>query len=436
VIAENLLETLLGIVDTILVARLGAQATAGVGSALQVMFFLIAALSALSIGSSVLVAQAIGAGDRARASQLARQSLLWSVLISIPRAIAGYLLAGPVVGVFQLEPDVAQISSHYLQVTMGTVVVLVGLFIGGGVLRGAGDTRTPMIVTGIANVINVGLAYSLIYGHAGLPALGAVGSAWATFIARAIALIILLAVLWQGRRGVSIRGGSWWPSGAVARQILTIGLPAALEQILTSAAFFVLTLVVASLGTVVLAAQQLSFTALSTSLLPGFGFGIAATTLVGQSVGARRIREGSQATFVALRWALIWMSTLGVVLFVLAAPILRVFTSDSAVVEAGTWGLRVVALAQPLWAVWLVLAGALRGTGNTRFPLAVGSVGMWLSAGLAALLALVFHTGLPGVWAAYLVVAPAVGGLLVWRFRRTVEEFVQAEQRQAAGGPA
>src|SRR4051794_5741929 len=155
VIGENFLETLLGIVDTLLVAGLGAVAIAGVGSALQVMFFMISALSALAVGSAVLVAQAVGAGDLARAGRLGRQSLLWSVLFSLPLTATGLVLSGPIIGLFGLEPQVAEIGTQYLQVTMGTVVVLVGLFIGGGVLRGAGDARTPLRVTALANLLNV-----------------------------------------------------------------------------------------------------------------------------------------------------------------------------------------------------------------------------------------------------------------------------------------
>jgi len=206
VIGENFLETLLGIVDTLLVAGLGAVAIAGVGSALQVMFFLISALSALAIGSSVLVAQAVGAGDTAHASRLGRQSLIWSVLFSIPLSVGGFLLSEPIMGVFGLEREVAAISVQYLQVTMGTVVVLVALFIGSGVLRGAGDSRTPLRVTAIANLVNIVLAYGLIFGHFGLPALGPVGSAWATFLARGLALALLLVALWRGKGGVTISG--------------------------------------------------------------------------------------------------------------------------------------------------------------------------------------------------------------------------------------
>src|SRR3954449_6288424 len=119
VIGENCLETLLGIVDTLLVAGLGAVAIAGVGSALQIMFFLISALSALAIGSSVLVAQAVGAGDTAYAGRLGRQSLIWSVLFSIPLSVGGWLLSKPIIGLFGLEPQVAAIGTEYLQVTMG-----------------------------------------------------------------------------------------------------------------------------------------------------------------------------------------------------------------------------------------------------------------------------------------------------------------------------
>ena len=212
VIGENFLETLLGIVDTLLVAGLGAVAIAGVGSALQIMFFLISALSALAIGSSVLVAQAVGAGDTAHAGRLGRQSLIWSVLFSIPLSVGGYLLSEPIIGSFGLEPQVAAIGVQYLQVTMGTVVVLVALFIGSGVLRGAGDSRTPLRVTALANLVNVVLAYGLIFGHFGLPALGPVGSAWATFVARGLALALLLGALWRGKGGVSISGGSWRPA--------------------------------------------------------------------------------------------------------------------------------------------------------------------------------------------------------------------------------
>jgi MATE family multidrug resistance protein len=424
VIGENCLETLLGIIDTLLVAGLGAVAIAGVGSALQIMFFLISALSALAIGSSVLVAQAVGAGDTARAGRLGRQSLIWSVLFSIPLSFGGFLLSRPIIGLFGLEPQVAAIGAQYLQVTMGTVVVLVALFIGSGVLRGAGDSRTPLRVTALANLVNVPLAYGLIYGHFGLPALGPVGSAWATFVARSLALALLLGALWRGRNGVTIGGrGGWRPDFGVARQVLRIGVPAALEQVLVTSAFLALALVVARLGTDVLAAQRLTFNALSLSFLPGVGFGIAATALVGQSVGARRIAEGAAAARVATRWAVIWMSAIAALLIIFAPQMFALFTSDAAVIAEGVPGLRVLALTQPFWAVLFVQAGALRGTGNTRFPLLVTGSSIWAAVGLAFALIETIGGGLVSIWAAFLALAPLMAFLMWRRFRRTVAEL-------------
>lgn len=423
VIGENFLETLLGIIDTVLVGGLGAAAIAGVGSALQVMFFLISALTALAIGSSVLVAQAFGAGDLERAGRLARQSLIWSVVCSIPLAVGGWFLSAPLIGIFGLSPDVAQIGTEYLQVTMGTIVVLIALFIGGGVLRGAGDSRTPMVVTGIANVINVGLAYGMIYGHFGLPALGPVGSAWATFIARAIALVLLIWALWQGRNGVTIRGGdSWRPNTGAAGQILRIGIPAAMEQVLVSSAFFFQTIFIASLGTLTLAAYRIEFTALTFSFLPGIGFAIAATALVGQSVGAKRLDEGAQATRIATLWGTVWMGALGVAFFLFAEPIMRLFSAEPQVIAVGAAGLRAVALAQPFWAIMFVQAGALRGVGNTRFPLLVTGGGMWLSVVLAFVLVKFVSGSLVMVWAAFLIVSPLMAALMWWRFRQTARQ--------------
>lgn len=425
VIGENMLETLLDIVNTALVAALGATALAGVGSALQIMFFVLAALAALSVGSSILVAQAVGAQDRERAGRLARQSLLWSVLLSVPLAMIGFSLAPGIISVFGLKQEVERVGAAYLQVAMGTVVVLVALVIGGGVLRGAGDSRTPMLVTAFANVVNVVLAYGLIYGHAGLPALGPTGSAWASFVARFLALLLLVRALWKGRNGVSIAGDrqAWRPDWSVARQVLRLGVPASIEQLLMATAFLVLTIQVAHLGTETMAAQRISMSALSFSFLPGIGFSMAATALVGQSIGASRPAEGAAMARIATLWAVIWMSTIGALVLIFAAPIMRVFTSDPAVVRIGAAGLRMVALTQPFWAVGMVQAGALRGTGDTRFPLINGAAGMWSSVLLVWLTLRFVGGGLDAVWAAFLVTSPVTAYLSWRRFNHRVHEL-------------
>ncbi|MBX0330953.1 MATE family efflux transporter [Oscillochloris sp. ZM17-4] len=424
VIGENMLETSLDIVNTVLVAGLGAAALAGVGSGLQIMFFVIAALSALSVGSSILVAQAVGARDLVRAGLVARQSMIWSGIFSVPLALVGFWLAGPIISIFGLEPDVAQIGTDYLRVAMGTGAVLVALLIGGGVLRGAGDSRTPMLVTMVANVVNVGLAYGLIFGHWGLPALGAVGSAWAAFMSRGLALALMLRALWRGRNGVSIAGpGGWRPAWPLARQVLGLGIPSSLEQVLLTTGFLVLTILVAHLGTAALAAQRIAISALSFSFLPGIGFGLAATALVGQSIGAGRLDSAAAVGKISTTWALIWMSGFGAIIFLGATPIMRLFSPDPAVIAVGAAGLRVMALTQPFWAVRMAGSGALRGTGDTRFPLVIGSLGVWGAVGLAWLLLRFIGGSLPGVWGAFLVTAPITAALTWWRFQRRIRDL-------------
>jgi multidrug resistance protein, MATE family len=278
-------------------------------------------------------------------------------------------------------------------------------------------------VTLVANVVNVGLAYGLIYGNFGLPALGAVGSAWAAFFSRGLALALMLWALWRGYNGVSIAGaGSWRPAWRVARRVLGLGVPSSLEQVLLTAGFLVLTILVAHLGTEALAAQRIAISALSFSFLPGIGFGLAATALVGQSIGAGRPDSAASVGRIATTWAVIWMSAFGALMLVGAAPIMRLFSADSTVIAIGAAGLQVMALTQPFWAVRMAGSGALRGTGDTRYPLIVGTAGVWGSVALAWLLLQFFDGGLAAVWGTFLATAPVTAWLTWRRFQRRIRD--------------
>ena len=427
VISENFLQTMLGIVDTIMVARLGPGTLAGVGGALQFMFFVISALSATSVGSSVLVAQAVGAQDLVRANKLAKQSLVWSVLISIPFVILGSVAAEPLMSIFGMEPEVTKIGADYLRVTMVTIPVLTSMLLGGGVLRGSGDSRTPMFITLFANAINVVFTYGLVFGELGMPELGAVGSAWGTFISRVFGFAILFYVMWRGVNGISIRGKEdWLPDFNLARQILKIGIPAATEQMLNSVGFLTMSIVVAQLGTLSLAAHRVALNAMSVSFLPGFGFALAATALVGQSIGARRPDEAKAVTSIATGWALIWMGALGLIFMFFAEQIIALFTPDPTVVKLGGAGLRAIALTQPFWAISSVQSGGLRGTGNTKYPMYVGTTGIWAAVILGAILINTVGGGLTSTWGAFLFTSPITAFLLWRKFRHSIDGDSQA----------
>lgn len=281
-----------------------------------------------------------------------------------------------------------------------------------------------MRVTALANFVNVFLTYGLIFGVAGLPGLGAVGSAWGTFLSRLLAAILLLIVMWRGRQGVSISGRSnWLPDFSVASSVMRIGVPAALEQLLISAAFTTMTAIVASLGTAALASHRIAFNVLSLSFLPGFGFAIAATALVGQSFGAREPEEGAEAAAIATRWAAAWMAAMGVISYLLAEPIMALFSQDEAVLRDGVNAIQIVALAQPFWAVLFVQSGALRGMGNTNFPLRVNSASLWATMAIAWLAVNHFNGQIAHVWGVFLLTSP-INAFILWkRFRRAVAEW-------------
>ena len=420
VIGENLLQTMIGIVDTLFVSRLGANALAGVGTSIQVMFLLISVLSAVVVGGSILVAHATGAGQFAEASRLARQVVVWGVVLALPLSFLGWRFAAPFVGLFGVTPVVAAIAASYLRVVLGTLVVLMLAFACSSVLRGAGDTRTPLVCTAIANVVNAVAAWAFIFGHLGFPAMGPTGSAWAATLGRTVSASLLLILLFRGRMGIRLLGRiGWRPHWTSARAILRLGLPAAMEQLLVSSAFTMLTVLIARLGTDALAAQRVVGNAMSVSQLPGFGFSIAATTLVGQSLGAGQPAEGRKAALEAMRWAVLWMGTAGLLFVVGGQLIVRGFSSDPGVIALGSAALRSIALFQPTWAIGIVLSGALRGSGDTRFPLLVNASSIWFSVLLAWVVVAGLGHGLPEAWLCFAAVAPLGAVAIVFRFRRS-----------------
>jgi putative MATE family efflux protein len=419
IIGEQLLHTLVVAVDTILVARLGKEAVAGVGTAVEFIYFIIAILIALEIGATVLISQAFGAGNTDRVVLLARQALSWAVALSIPVSILGYIAAPRVISVFGLEPEVAAHANAYLRITAASAIALLLTFVSGSIFRGRGDSRTPLMAAVVANIVNVFASYALIFGKFGLPELGVEGSAWGAALGRGSAAAIMIWLLYTGKRGITIRGdASWIPRLDVGKSLFRLGVPASLEQIVASSGFVTMLAVVAMIGTPALAAQQIAFTALSMAFMPGFGFGLAATALIGQSVGAKQLGHAAEASRIAERWAIIWMSTGGVIYFLFAPQIMSIFTDETDVVNHGVNALRALAIGLPIWAVWSVYAGSLRGIGDTISPLISDGTTVWASVLLAFIWVRWFDAGLGTVWLTYVASAPFAAGFNRWRYWR------------------
>lgn len=381
VIVENLLQTAVGLVDLLMVSRLGAAAISGVGVSVQVLFVVFAAISAIATGTTVLVARFIGAGQPKQAARVVKQSVLLAIALGIFLALVGIPGAKPLVALLGVEPEVVELGGGYLQIVFALAIPLTLSFVIGAALRGAGDSRTPMLVALGVNAVNIVVAYVLIFGNLGFPALGVAGSAWGAAAGRTAGALALVALLVRGGRGAKLRlGGAegWRPDPPLIGRLLRIGLPAMGEQLSRSLGMLLFSTIVISLGTAVFAAQRITFNIISLSFLPGFGFSMAATALTGQALGAGKPDRANRANWFSVRSACIWMGSMGV-LFLISAPLcMRAFTDDPMIISLGANGLRVLALGQLQMAVALVLNGGLRGAGDTRFPMVATTISMWL----------------------------------------------------------
>jgi putative MATE family efflux protein len=409
---------------------------AGVGTGFEFVFFIISILSAIDIGATVLVSQAIGAGEQQRANHLARQAIVWGLILAVPMSFGLFFAAPAIIGLFGTEPDVAAAATTYVQITAATSIALFLSFVCGAVLRGAGDSRTPLKAAVMANIINIVVAYLLIFGNFGFPALGVAGSAVAAASGRGVGAAYMLLMMARGGKAISLGGRwGWSPRFDIARQLLTLGVPAAVEQVLSAGAFMTLLAVIALIGTAALAAQQIAFTALSIAFLPGIAFSITATALVGQSIGARLPSDAHRAWVISLRWGVIWMGIGGTLVFLFAEQLMRIYSTDAQVVTAGVEALRALSVSLPFWALWFVSAGSLRGSGDTRTPLKIGAASMWAAVLLAWIGVNWYGASLGWVWIAFFLTTSPASVLMWWLFRQRVADY-QHGRRDLPAAPA
>jgi putative MATE family efflux protein len=428
-VLEQSLVTLIGLVDAYIVGHLGAVALAGVGLGGQVLNLTAALYGAVGVGGTALIARHIGAREPEEANQLAGQAMVLALALGALTALLCFSLAEPIMQAFGAEPAVVAAGATWLRVAAPSFLFLGVLLVGTGALRGEGDTRTPLWVMVAVNIVNVTVAWTFTRGLFGLPNLGIAGTALGAMTGQTAGGLLVLALLMRGRghplgrgpgggRGLRLGWRLPRPDMGRIRRILNIGLPAGAEQLLLQVALVNLAVVIAHFGTAAYAAHQVGLRISALSFLPGWGFGVAATTLVGQELGARNPARARRATYAAFGMALLVMTSLALVLFALADPIVRIFTEDREVIAAGRLVIRMAAATQPLMAASFVFSGALRGAGDTRATMVITVGTVWaLRLAAAYLLGVVLGLGLLGAWLG-MWVDFAGRALLFWlRFR-------------------
>jgi len=402
VMLSNLLQTLMTTVDIILVGSLGdeaPEAVAAVGLGGQFLFLFFSIMIAVSAGTIALVARAVGAEDPRGAEHVLKQSLVLGAILSVPLTLVGVVLARPILETFGAEAVVVDLGTAYVRIVSLTVFFQFIAFLGSSALRGAGDTVTPLWIGALVNVVNVALAVTLIFGNGPVPRLGVVGAGIATAFSYVVGAALFLSVFLRGRGRLRLHARGPWVDLPTVRRIFRIGWPAALEQILLQVAFILWVGMVVGFGTDVLAAHQIGLRIQMFAFMPGFGFAIAATALVGQNLGARDSDAAERSGWEAAKLSVAVMGTTALAIFALAPWIAQAFIADAVVVGWAVTFIRIHALSIPAVGVFFAIDGALRGAGDTRFPLVTSLTGIYgVRMPLSLVLGFALGFGILGVW--------------------------------------
>lgn len=419
-LTEMILINFMQMLNMIMVGRVGAEAVTAVGLTNQPIFFAYAVFIALNIGTTAIVARSIGSGNPEEANRAAQQSFILNIMISIVVMTLGFTFAKPILQFMGAKEEVfAAGGVAYAQIqflSLGFSALSMGL---SAILRGAGDTITPMRINIMTNIIVVSVGFPLIYGFFGLPKLGVVGAAVATMIASGIGATFFVRKLFSGHGVIKLSIKKiWMMEKALIQRIMKIGLPSAGEQFVMRGGQMIYAMVVAGLGTVVFAANQIAFSILGLTFMPGLAFAAAATTLVGQSLGAKRPDLAEKFGWEIRKLGAYLSGAIGV-LFILFAPyIMMPYTDDPEIITQGAIALRIIGLVQVSQSTGFILAGALRGAGDTKFPLYATFIGVWgFRVVLCLLLVNVLHWGILGAWIAIAVDQLIRSIIIVYRYK-------------------
>lgn len=405
-----------GLANSYLVGHLGAVALSAVGLANQVDMLATTMFSAVGTGSTALIARHTGARDAQMPNRILHQSLLMGVAIGLASLVLFGTFAREILLLLNTPPDVEAPATAYLRILAFSFLIAPIMFLGMAALRGAGDTRTPMYIMGAVNGVNIVVSVIAIYGAGPIPGIGVTGGAIGAASGRLVGCLLVLALLLRGKSGLRLSRPELTPDLQQARRILNIGLPAAGEMLLLRLGMMTYVAVVAGLGTAAFAAHQLALTVESLSYMPGFGFAVAATTLVGQGLGARDPDQAQAGGYQSLKLAVATMTAMGAVFILLSPQLLSIFTTEKEIIAQGEWPLRLVGISQPALASAMVLSGGLRGAGDTRSTLVITALGFWgLRLPFAVLLSGPF--GLFGAWVAMGIDLNARGLGMLLRFR-------------------
>jgi putative MATE family efflux protein len=418
-VMEMAMESLFGIVDIFWVAHLGAEATATVGITEGILLIVMSVAMGLSMGTTAVVARRTGEHNKDGAAISAVQSIIMGAVCFVVIFSVFFPLAPRLLGLMGASPGILRVGSTYSRIMLSGSGVILMLFLINGIFRGAGDAAVAMRVLWLANFINLCLDPCFIMGLGPFPKLGVTGAAVSTTIGRSIGILYQLYLLWQGTGHMDVRRRHLRVDFKVMGNILRIAGNGVLQFIIATASWVVLVRTIQSFGAQATAGYTVAVRIIIFSILPSWGLGSAAATLVGQNLGAKRPDRAEHAVWRAAFFNMIFLGIVSAIFLIFAPQLVGIFSRDPVVIRYGANCLRIISLCYMLYAYGMVIVQAFNGAGDTRTPSLINLVCFWaVQLPLAWLLGIQLKIGPNGVYFAILVTETLLALIAISVFRR------------------
>jgi putative MATE family efflux protein len=425
-ILEMCMESVFALVDIFFVGKLGKEATSTVGLTESVLTLVYSIAIGLSTAVTATVARRVGEKNYHAAAKAGAQAILISTFLSLIVSIIGIIFASQIFKLMGAEQSIIDIGTPYMQIIFGGNLVIMLLFLINGIFRGAGDASMAMHSLWIANICNIILCPTLIYGFGFIPAFGLIGAAMATTIGRGVGVLYQLYHLFRGRSIVKIQLQHFKPDWDIIKSLLDIAWAGTVQFLIASASWLFMTRIMATFGSAAIAGYTVAIRIVMFFILPAWGMSNAAATLVGQNLGAKKPERAELSVWKTAQYNAIFMACVSIFFFFGAEMIISFMNKDLIVQEVATRALKIMSLGYIFYGVGMVMMSSFNGAGDTKTPIWINLFGFWFfQIPLAYFLADLLQYGSNGVFWAVLIAETGISIAAMLLFRRGTWKTVE-----------
>ena len=423
---EMAMESVFAVVDIAFVSRLGTNAIAAVGLTEALVTVLYAVAIGLGMGVTAMVSRRIGAQDRDAAAQVTGQAIWVGGALATVIGICGVIYAADLLRMMGASESVIADGQGFTAILLGGSASILYLFLLNAAFRGAGDAPVALRSLTLANAINIVLDPCFIFGLGPFPELGVTGAAVATTIGRGIGVTYLVYTLFGNKGRLPFQLSHLVPAPRLMLRMIRISVGGIGQFLISTSSWIAIMRIVALYGSASIAAYTVALRLIEFALLPAWGLGNAAATLVGQNLGAEKPERAEQSVWRASKYNAIFMTVIGIVMIVLAPQIVSLFSTEPDVIRYGTSCLRILGVGYPMYAVGMIIIQALNGAGDTTTPSVMNFICFWLlQIPLAYWLATAADFGPNGVFVAIVIAETILTVMAVAVFRTGKWRFVK-----------